>query len=77
MPPAGFQPTTLTTKRPETNALNGAATEIGFINKYINIIVMHTFLRAVVQLENFPGLAQTFPVPFLPLPNYLPNYLTM
>ena len=75
MPPAGFQPATPATERPETHALNRAATEIGLINKYTNILVIHTFLRAVAQSGNFPELAQTFPVPFLPLPTYLTTYL--
>jgi len=69
MVPAGFQPTTPATERPETHALNGAATEIGLINKYINIIVILTFLRAVAQSGNFPELAQNFwfiSFPYLP-----------
>ena len=78
MPPAGFQPATPATERPETHALNRAATEIGFINKYtviLVILVIHTFLRAVAQSGKFPELAQSFPVPFLPLPTYLTTYL--
>jgi hypothetical protein len=75
MTPAGFQPTTPATERAETHTLNGAASEIGLINKYINIIVIHTFLHAVAQSGNFPELAHNFPVPFLPLPTYLPTCL--
>jgi len=73
--PAGYQPATQANERPETHALNRAASEIGFINKYANIIVIHTFLRAVAQSGYFRELEQTFPVPFLPPPTHLPTYL--
>jgi hypothetical protein len=80
MSQTGFQPATLATERPETHPLNRAAAEIGYINKYTNIIVIRTFLSAVAQSGDFSELAQTFPVPFLPLSTHLttrlPTYVT-
>ena len=73
MSPEGFQPATPANERTETHAFNRAATGIGSLNKYTNVIVIHTLLRAVAQSGKFPKLAQTFPFPFLPLPTFLPT----
>jgi hypothetical protein len=37
MPSAGFEPAILATKRPQTYALDRAATEIGLLHEYFNL----------------------------------------
>ena len=43
MPPVGFEPTIPASERPQTYALDRAATETGYNLKYMSLYFMHSF----------------------------------
>ena len=52
MPPAGYEPTILASERPQTLAIDRAATEIGFILSYLNYAADTTLCNNQHELQH-------------------------